>query len=182
MIYGALDLAKQSGVAWGEPMGRPEFETWQLGGQALQRGHRGMALMSKLVAWLDYVKPDMVFIEQPVPPQGQMRAGSNLDVTIALQGYVFMAETVCFSRKVPTRLYDRQDILGHFTGKRVYKVKGGGKKACMARACQLRWQPGNEDEADAGALWHYGIAQENRAAHLQRSIIEPPRPSRGKLL
>jgi hypothetical protein len=182
MIYGALDLAKQSGVAWGKPGGRPEFDTWQLGGAALQRGKRGLALMGFLVEWLADVKPDLVFIEGPMNSGGQANAGSTLDTTIALQGYILIAEMVCFSRGVPTKLLDRQDVLGHFTGRRTYKQKGMGKKMCMMRACQFGWRPENEDEADAGAMWHFGCAEEDRAAYLKRVGAEPAKTTRGKLL
>lgn len=182
MIYASLDLAKQTGVCWGTPGGRPEFETWQLGGMSLERGFRGVELMKKLVDFLAYVKPAKVFIEEPITPQGQMNAGSSLEVTIALQGYVFLAETVCFSRGVPTILYARQDVLKHFTGQSRYKQKGAGKKACMMRSLQLRWQPANEDEADAGALWHYGCAEEDRASYLKRAAGEPPKVRGGRLI
>jgi len=182
VIYGALDLAKQSGVCWGEKDGRPAFETWQLGGQARARGARGIALMTKLVDWLAYAKPGLVFIEAPLNPSAMKNKHSGQDTNIALTGYVFMAETICHSRGVPTKLYERQKILGHFTGSERYKVPGMAKRQCMVRACQLRWQPANEDEADAGALWHYGIAQEDRAAFLKRAGVEPVKHSKGKLL
>lgn len=182
MIYGALDLAKQTGVAWGEPGGRPVFETWPLGGQSLERGRRGANLMRKLVTWLEYVKPDKVFIEGPMNPSAMKNKHSGQDTNLALMGYIFVAETVCFTRGVPTVLLDRQDILSHFTGHSRYKVPGMAKKNCMVRACQLRWQPANEDEADAGAMWHYGCSLEDQAAFLKRAALEPPRTRGGKLL
>jgi hypothetical protein len=178
VIYGALDLAKQSGVCWGEPNGRPSFETWHLGGQALERGQRGAALMTKLVSWIAYAKPDLVFIEAPISAVAGVARGTSIDTSIALQGFILIAETVCYTRKIPTKLIERQDALYHFTGRARYKVKGQAKKACMARCCQLRWQPANEDEADAGAMWHYGCAKEDPRAFALAGVNEAVKISR----
>jgi hypothetical protein len=179
VIYGALDLAKQSGICWGEPFGRPSFDTWQLGGGALARGMRGEALMRHLVRWIAEVKPDLVFIEAPLSASAGKDRGTSIDTSIALQGYIMIAETVCYTRKVPTKLIERQDALRHFTGRARYSVKGQAKKACMARCCQLRWQPGNEDEADAGALWHFGCAQEDPRGFALAGVNNAVKVSRG---
>jgi hypothetical protein len=179
VIYGALDLAKQSGVCWGEPFGRPSFETWTLGGAALERGFRGAALMQKLVAWIAYAKPDLVFIEAPLSAAAGKDRGTSIDTTIALQGYILIAETVCFTRGVKTKLIDRQEALFHFTGRARYKKPGMAKKACMARCCQLRWQLASEDEADAAAIWWRGCMTEDPRAFALAGVNNAVRVSRG---
>lgn len=175
--YSSLDLAKQSGVCWGENNGIPEFETWQLGGADKPRGERGKWLMRKLVDHLDYVKPCKVFIEAPLPAHIASNAGHTQDTTIALNGFVMIAETVCWNRGIPTRLIVRQDALGFFTGRSRYPkgMKDAAKKACMARALQLRWRCANWDEADAGAQWFYGCATEDPRGYALHGVNEAAR-------
>ena len=180
MICSALDLAKQSGVCWGEPNGKPEFETWTLGGADTPRGKRGANLMRKLVEHIAYVKPDLIFIEAPLTAAVLADIGSTQDTTLALQGFVFVAETVAFSRGVETRLIERQDALLHFTGSKKYPraIKDAAKKACMARCSQLRWIVADYDQADAGALWHYGCATLNPTAAALAGVEAAVRHSR----
>jgi hypothetical protein len=182
LVYSSLDLAKQSGICWGEANGRPEFETWQLGGADMPRGERGKWLMRKLVQHLTDVKPDKVFIEAPLPVHVAARVGSTQDTTIALNGFVFVAETVCHTRGIPTRLIERQDALLFFTGRASYpkSIKDGAKKACLARATQLRWVCANWDEADAGAQWFYGCATEDPKGYALHGVNEAARISRPK--
>lgn len=179
LVYSSFDIAAQSGVCWGEPNEMPEFDTWHLGGGDRPRGYRGKWLMRKIIDHVEHVKPDLVFIEAPLPAHIAARIGSTQDTTIALNGFVFLAETVLFTRGIPTRLIERQDALLHFTGRKSYpkSMKDGAKKACMARALQLRWKCANWDEADAGAQWHYGCATENPRAYALAGVNEAVRIS-----
>lgn len=180
MIYSALDLAKQSGVCWGEPGGKPEFETWTLGGSDSPRGKRGVNLMRKLVEHIEYVRPDLIFIETPLEARVLASIGSTMDTTLALQGFVFVAETVAFSRGVKTQLIERQEALLQFTGSKSYPkaIKDAAKKACLARCTQLRWIVADYDQADAAALWFTGCGLQQPSALARAGIEMPVRHSR----
>lgn len=180
MICSALDLAKMSGVCWGVPGGKPEFETWTLGGADTPRGKRGTNLMMKMVDHIQRVKPDLIFIEQPLEARVLASIGSTMDTTLALQGFVFVAETVAFSRNVPTKLIERQDALLHFTGSKAYPkaIKDAAKKACMARCTQLRWIVADYDQADAAALWWTGCALADPKVAALMGVHAPAKMSR----
>jgi hypothetical protein len=173
VIYTALDLASRTGVAWGVPFQQPACTAWELRGPS--RGRRGLDLMSRLVEHLDTVRPDKVFIEKPLEPLALVRLDSTGAVVLLLNGLVMLAETVCASRGIPSILYDRQDVLAHFTGQAKYREKDGGKAACAVRCRQLwrldlRW-----DEADACALWHLGCAREDPKSYALAGLKEPVR-------
>lgn len=183
LVTAALDLAKVSGVCWGEPFSTPFFETWVLGGADTPRGQRGKNLMAKLVEFIARVRPEKIYIEAPLTARVLAEIGSNSDTTIALQGFVMIAETVAFTRGVPTELLERKAVLQHFTGQPSFsrRDKNGAKKACLARCGQLRWPVAGYDEADAGALWHYGCARDNPRAFALAGVGEAVRTHRRRI-
>jgi hypothetical protein len=179
-----LDLATTSGVCWGRPGERPTFDTW-LCASSKGRGQVALNLTMFVRDHLDTVKPDKVFIEAPMEARGQLRkGGASMGTTIVLQGLILVAEMVCHSRGIPTALIERQEILGHFTGRRTYPStrfgKDGAKKATMARCTQLRWSPADYDQADAGAGWFVACAMENPRMAIAMGINAPARITRPK--
>ena len=171
-MFTALDLARVSGVAWGDAFSRPNFETWVLGAVHTPLGARGVELMARLTRHLDSVKPDCVFIEAPIRMTGALRKGSSAETILQLNGLVFVAQTVCHSRRVPMKLHERQKVLKHFTGRPTYP-SGEGKRACQQRIRQIWGVDVPEDEADAGALLHYGCALEDGNAFVKARLTEP---------
>jgi hypothetical protein len=184
-IYAALDLARVSGICWGELNGKPSFDTWTLGSKADARGDIGLQMMRRMVEFITTVRPVKFFIETPMEARVLVAIGSSLNTTIQLQGLVFLAETVAHSRGVPTQLLTRQDALRHFTGQKSFPKslgKDAAKKACLVRCTQLRWMVAGYDEADAGALWHFGCAREDPRGYALAGVNEAVKVSRGKLL
>jgi hypothetical protein len=136
--------------------------------------------MSKLSAHLSSFKPDMVFIEEPLAPVILSKIGATADTAIMLPGYVFLIETVCASVNIPTALYNRQHILAHFTGRATWpKIKGrasnAGKRACESRCHQLGWPVADLEQADAAALWDYGMAKQRTAQWVRGATNRPHR-------
>ena len=64
--FSAFDAATKTGVAYGRADTAPVLETWNL--SRLSRGDVGLALMLKLNTHLQAYQPDMVFVEEPLPP------------------------------------------------------------------------------------------------------------------
>ena len=176
-MYLALDLARVSGVAWGDPFdlhARPSFESWTLGEPNSPLGARGLDLMQRLERHLYNFPPAKVFIEKPMRVTGMLKKGGADQSTIMqLNGLVFIALTICWSRRIPTALHERQDVLKHFTGQPRYKDGKDGKRACQTRIKQIWGLIVGEDAADAGALLHYGAALEDQFAFLEARANEP---------
>src|SRR5215211_1834260 len=173
MIYVALDLARVSGAAWGPAFERPTFQTWTLGEVHSPLGARGVELAQRLRQLINDVCPGKVFIEAPMRMSGAMRKGSNADTLLQLHGLVFLAQTVCWKAGVECKLYERQAVLKHFTGQPRYKDSKDGKRACMTRIKQIWGVEVREDEADAGALLHYGCALNEPKAYIKARGSEP---------
>lgn len=173
MRFSAFDAATLTGVASGLVGEAPRLETWGLGQK--ERGLAGLALLTKLNWYLHDFKPDMVFIEEPLPAAVLTTIGTTLETTIKLYGLVFLIETVCSSHDIPTVQYRRQAVLKHFTGASRFPEKNGGKEACLARCAQLRWPAKDFEQADAAALWDYGCAQQRAAAWLAKASDRPMR-------
>lgn len=169
----ALDLAVLTGVCFGEFPAAPAFETWDL--RERGRGQRGIILMRRLIAHIEAFRPQAVYIEQPLDAYMMARVGSTLDTQISLTGYVFLAETVCASRRIETALVDVQDARFHFIGVRRFGEKEQGKKAVFARCVQLGWRPGDLNQSDAGAIWDYGASRAT-SAYARLTGDRPARP------
>jgi hypothetical protein len=161
-VYAALDLAKSSGVCWGEAFQPPTFETWVF--KAKSRPARFHELRIALAELLYRAKPAKVFIEEPVSPHILAGIGSSVETALQLNGMVALAEELCWHRGVATELFNRQKVLGHFTGQPRFKKKDDGKRACLVRCKQLGWDAEGFDQADAAALWDYGCARESPSA------------------
>jgi hypothetical protein len=155
----ALDLAAISGLCYGELPVKPAFLSIDLRKEPGGRGGRGTALMRFLAKHIDTYHPEIIFIEAPMDAHVAAKVGATPDTMIALNGYVMLAETVAYSRRVPTELLHVQDARKHFVGVRSFPDKNEGKRAVFARCKQLGWEPPNLDCSDAACLWDYGSSQ-----------------------
>jgi hypothetical protein len=169
----ALDLAATTGIAFGELPGKPTLETWALSGGG--RGDRGLRLMRSLKAHLKAFDPERVYIERPLSAAVMVDIGASLDTQVSLSGYVFLAETVCASCGIETRLVDAQEVRKHFVGRARFPIKGEGKRAVFAQAKRMGWNPQNDNESDAAALWDFGSANSSPAAFLMTTGERPAR-------
>jgi hypothetical protein len=175
VIVTALDLARVSGVAFGPPFAQPTFQTWTLGEVGSPLGERGCELLRRLNDHLARIEPARVYVEAPMRPRIAVgKDGGNAATALQLNGLVFLALTVCWSRRVPTVMLDRRPALKHFTGQAGYKDRDAAKRACKARIRQLWRVDVGLDEADAGALLDYGCSLDNPKAFMQSRMSQPP--------
>lgn len=158
-MIAAFDLATKTGLAWGNPGERPSWDMWDLKhGRTV--GARGYAFMKRYTKFVDTVKPDKIYIEEPLSPHVMDLIGATADTNIFLVGIVFLALTISHARQIPTERIEVQDVRGHFTGRRRYKDRDQAKKATIARCIQLGWRvEGDDNVADACALWDYACAR-----------------------
>jgi hypothetical protein len=157
LVYGALDIARSTGVTVGNPFVSPLSETWDIDSDS--RAERFVLLRARLIPWLIRWKPRKVFIERPMDARAMARLGTPFATQMSLTGMVAIAEATCEQYGIPTELYERQDVLEHFTGVRRYKVKDDGKRACVVRCKQLKYYIEGFDQADAASLWDYGLSK-----------------------
>lgn len=156
----ALDVATQCGVAVGDPGNQPRAWSVDLGAGSSEdaRFSAALVLTHRLLA---EHKPRLVAIEAPV---GGPKASS------LLIGLVACIRGCCFNRRVRVETYPINSIRKHFVGRalnlRDYPAlkPAAAKKAMkgevMHRCRLLGWTVGDDNAADAAALWDFACATE----------------------
>lgn len=156
-VFGALDIARLTGAVVGNAFHAPLAEIWEV--DAPERAGRFVMLQARMIPWLIRWRPVHVFIEKPMDARAMHTVGTPFHTQMQLTGLVAVAEMTCEKFGIPTTLYSRQDVLGHFTGVKRFKEKDDGKRACVVRCKQLGYYVEGYDQADAAALWDYGLAK-----------------------
>lgn len=167
MIILALDLASVTGVAVGSPGGKPTAWSVDLGKAKSEdlRFSQALVLTHKLI---EHHKPDLIVLEAPV---------GGPKTSHFLVGLVACVRGCAFNRRVRIESYNIAAIRKHFVGghvtsaayghlpqnKRKNAARAAGKNAVMQRCHQLGWEAGDDNAADAAALWDYACALESRA-------------------
>lgn len=141
----ALDLASQTGIAFGRPGERPVLRTEKLGITHPQRFAQAMITTRKLCREF---KPDLIVIEAPLAAGGG-GTKANPELAMGIRGCVI---GMAFIEGVSTAQYPVQTIRKHFLGHGGLK-RAEAKRKTVARCRALGWNPQTEDEADAAALW-----------------------------
>lgn len=155
----ALDIATTTGVAYDAPGGlRPLSSTWRAPpADPDDLGTMGVAFQDWLVEVLSVIKPDMLAIEAPLVPRGNNLVTSARTVQILI-GLAFLAETTGKRAGVEVVQENVGKIKKHFTG------DGRARKGGMIAAARLMgWEPRNDHEADAMALWAFCKATDDPA-------------------
>lgn len=157
MIILALDLATNTGFAFGKPDASPEFGSNVLPSTGDDVGRFLLAHEEFMHNLIDQAQPDLLLFESPVfyPKTG---ADGKLVVTQSkaslrkLYGLAGITEMVALKRKVDCGEVDNQKAKKVFTG------AGGKKGDRIIGECHSRgWLVNNEDEADACCVWFYGV-------------------------
>lgn len=163
----ALDVSKRcTGVCYGRPGEAPRFLSVK--GDGLDNTAAMMKLGRWLIEWLKVERPDYVFLEAAINPaafmgrfdadKGRVEMSSNPDTTVTLAKMAAVVEFVVGMKGIALRLANVQTCRKSFIGSG--NLKGDIAKArafAMSRA--LGWQPHNQDEGDAAAVWFYAGTQ-----------------------
>ena len=155
----ALDLATAFGWAEGAPGETPRVGS----GRFASGGSSHAAVGAGALQWFaDRLaippKPAVVFVER-IGLHSIAGGKSSFDVVYRLLGLAFMLETIAYRRGVyDVRFAKAEDVRLHFVGTK--NAKGDAGKLLTQRRCDaLGWTWRNPDEADALALWDYGVEQ-----------------------
>lgn len=151
----ALDLATNTGYALGAPGARPSSGVHRIG-----RPHDTLgAFADDFERWLGTVierlRPSVIYYEAPI-----MAAGvTTPETAIKLQGLAYHVNLLAYRARVRCRPAHMQTVRVHFCGKgRAERktIKGLIEDACRRRG----WKPGDDNEADALALWDWACFRE----------------------
>lgn len=164
-----LDLATQTGVAYGKLWEKPSFASWNL--KAKSHGEKGVKLMRHLTNHVREYQPDKVYIEAPLNIRVLMNIGATADTVLLTNGLVYITMAVLCARSIPYELVDVNAARDHLLGRR--PAKGSGKAMVTARCQHLGWKPTNDNESDAAAVWDYGCAQENPRSFVKLAMERP---------
>lgn len=161
----ALDVSKScTGVCEGRVGDVPKF--YSIKGNDLDNTAAMMRLGRWLIERTKVERPDFFFVEAAVSPaafigeydedKGRVRATTNPETTIALAKMLGAIEFVAGMKSIATRTAHVQTVRKSFLG---HGRPSDPKKRVMAMCRALGWEPGNLDEADAGAVWYYAGTQ-----------------------
>lgn len=162
-----LDISKsRTGACWGRPGEKPRFVS------IIGNDQDDVAAAFRLFKWLSELTRvesiDACFIEAQISfgafmgryneERGKVEMTSNPQTTMAIAKMVGAAEIVMFGRSIMTRTPAVSTVRKSFLGNGRLKSKDA-KRAARLMCERLGWTPANEDEADAGAVWHHGCLQ-----------------------
>ena len=154
----ALDIAaKASGAAFDGAEGRPAFATLRQRIEGDEFGPIGTKFRTWMLDLIAVCRPEQIALEAPWVPSGN-RAPSHptaVRVPRLLLGLAFLAEQIadeCSIRCSETAVSTvRKAFLGH--------GRPDDPKAAVMRQCRLLgWNPQDDHQADAAALFYYAKA------------------------
>lgn len=149
----ALDLATVAGFAIGRPSDpNPRFGSFRC---ARPQGSLG-AVYRGLSGWLRHTlsqeQIELLVFEAPMQ-QSIMLGRTNATTARVLIGLCAIAEEIAYGAGIDCREAAIADIRRHFIGEHLRSARA---KAATIEACRrIGWNPKNDNEADALALWNY---------------------------
>lgn len=176
MMLLALDTARRSGFAWGNPGDTPQWGVYDYGPHAT--GEIGARFRAWLGGLVDRVEPDLIAFEAPYLPRGKF---ANALTIRRLNGLAFTVETLCAERHI--RCYEASilDIAKYFLG--TSALRRDEKKAATIEMCgRYGWHVTDDNAADSLALWAMAEATIDAAAARRRGVgpLFIPQPSKTK--
>lgn len=147
-----LDLARVTGWAYG-PAGAPRpqtFGAWDLGPATIGHGVVLAGLADHLGDAFKLMRPSLVVMEAPLPPQAQTSANTAR----LLLGYCAVVELLCYRWDLDVREAKAQDVRRAIIG----RANGLDKKAIVAWCRNRGYQITDHNTADAVVLWHYAVS------------------------
>lgn len=155
----ALDIATQTGLAYGGPGDVPLTKVVDLGAGRTEARRFAKALRVA-EGFVEARKPDLVVLECPI---------GSASSTVLIGLYACILGQVQ-KMGVPHKTYQVSSIRKHFIGKNLTTRDYPGlkkdearkeiKKVVMNRCRAMGWNVDTDDEADACALWDYALAME----------------------
>ncbi|PZU95499.1 MAG: hypothetical protein DI527_00385 [Chelatococcus sp.] len=159
----ALDLARVTGWAYGRAGEVPRCGSKELATAGSGNGTVGRGLLRWMTGFLAISPVEAIYVEAPRDPR-HMGNKTTLLTARQLIGLCFLADTVAEASGIyRVREADVQDVREVFLGQR---RPPDGKDAVQRRCRQLGWSAGDDNAADAAALWAFGCHVEARGVPL----------------
>lgn len=166
----ALDIATVTGVAIGEPGGRPDTQTWRLKTPKQDYDVVGGEMGRKIrdLCFLADTRPDLIVCEAPIPPYQNQGSGHRENpIRRSIESILIpqralgaiQAIAACYGIEVLTG--NMQTVRKHFTGRARYGSREETKSAVIQRCVSLGFVPaGFKDDniCDALALFSWASA------------------------
>lgn len=150
----ALDLANNTGVAFGDCNGTPEMHTEVMGPPGASHGQRFTQCLRTTLRLIETLKPQAVVIEAPIV-SGVKGGQERSQLAMGYRASVF---TAAFIRGVTPYEYPVQTIRKHFIGEGNLS-REAAKARVMARCRMLGWTVETDDQSDAAAVFDYARAK-----------------------
>lgn len=157
MIILALDLATTTGWARGSPGEEPTYGSVRFAG----KGASQEAIFGNALDWLitdtKLVPPDMIVYESPIIAKW---GKTTIETSEILHGLPALVKGVAFMRgifKDRLRRINVSTVRKYFIGRERCESKEA-KKLTIRKCKLMRWQPQDDNAADALALWSYQCA------------------------
>lgn len=152
----ALDIATQTGWAYGVPGEVPRAGTIRFASPGSSCGAAGCGMMRWFADFLRVNPVDRLYFEAPFDPR-HMGNKTNMATARLLLGLAFHIEALATAKGIPViRETDVADVRKHFLGK---NPRGDEGKPQVQRQCRtLGWKFDSPDAADALAVWSYACA------------------------
>lgn len=150
----ALDIATNTGFAFGEPGTAPRCWSEKLGVMGDVHAARFAQMTLLIRAQLKRLQPDLVAVEQPIAA-GAKGGADRILLAAGLRGIV-MAEARLSGCRIGE--WSVQTIRKHFIGSG--GIRSSAAKAETIEECRRRgWLVDTHDQADAAALWDLACAK-----------------------
>ena len=150
----ALDLATETGWAFGAPGTTPRFGSLRFGAVGTGRAQVYRAFRVWLNNWIVMEQPELVVFESAALPMA-MQGRTNANTIKMLIGMCEHTEELCHDR-VELREAMASQVRAHFLGSN--RFRGAEAKRLTIECCnRLGWPVANHNAADALALWHYQV-------------------------
>ena len=166
MIIAALDLATKTGVAVGPLGGSPALWTLDLKSKSEAKFHASRLMQIQGLAHRLIAEHGVRFIaiEKPF-----VATHNNWETTLLTIGLTANVLSWAERKGIPVDIFPSQTVAKHFTGSG--KMKRDEKKAAILAECRARgWDPNDDNQADAAALWDLACC---RISHTQAAATGP---------
>lgn len=152
----ALDLASVTGWACGEPGGTPSHGSVRFA----KPGASHEAIFAAALKWTSIMcaehKPDLIVWEAPLSTSFK-RGKTTIETTTLLYGLPAIVGSVAYLRGIyDIRKADTRAVRLHFIDQNPKRAIA--KKLTMQQCRILGWNVGDDNEADALAIWSYMCA------------------------
>lgn len=155
MIVAGLDLATMTGVAVGPLGGRPALwsEDLKSSDELPLHGSRLMAVQGLTHRLITEYGVRAIGIEKPF-----VAAHNNWETTLLTMGLTACVVSWAARKGVPVAVYPSQTVAKHLVG--LGKMPRAEKKQAVLAECRARgWDPRDDNQADAAAVWSLACAR-----------------------